>query len=185
MTMWKGLQTRCSCSCTTLKFYYGLPERCSRTLFQGPHSNIPSGTWAWDDDVQGGDWNFRRENSHLKRDARCWPHVRSLNHCSQPDSDCTRACSCELAVANDLDAIKALVTGENLCVASRDYDYRTPLHLAAAQGNQEMVEYLLAQGAQNQFDRLGGLPIHDAVRHTQSYTLARIFSLKQAALLCR
>ena len=53
---------------------------------------------------------------------------------------------CETAVTNDLAALKVLVSTDKLDVTSRDHAYRTALHLAASQGNLEMVEYLLAQG---------------------------------------
>jgi glutaminase len=44
-----------------------------------------------------------------------------------------------------------------------DYDGRTPLHLAAAEGQPEVVRYLLAAGAGPQpVDRWGGTPLSDA-----------------------
>jgi len=47
-----------------------------------------------------------------------------------------------------------------------DYDKRTALHLAAAEGRREVVEYLVAQGADvNARDRWGDSPLIEAVRH--------------------
>lgn len=45
-----------------------------------------------------------------------------------------------------------------------DYDFRTPLHIAASFGRKEIVEYLLQKGAKNMPDRWGAYPIHDAIR---------------------
>jgi len=70
---------------------------------------------------------------------------------------------CELASTKDLDGLKKLVAaGAN--VNATDYDFRTPLHIAAAAGNPDVVAWLLENKAVNIFDRFGGLPIHDAQR---------------------
>eukprot|EP00656_Telonema_subtile_P041810 TRINITY_DN4710_c0_g1_i6.p1 TRINITY_DN4710_c0_g1~~TRINITY_DN4710_c0_g1_i6.p1 ORF type:complete len:1094 (-),score=379.49 TRINITY_DN4710_c0_g1_i6:345-3626(-) len=102
---------------------------------------------------------------------------RSLTTQPKPDIAEMRnaARMCELASANELAALQELIKSEGMDVSARDYDYRTPLHVAAQQGNAEIVEFLLSQGAHNQFDKLGGLPIHDAVRggHNQIANLLR------------
>ncbi|MEW8525628.1 MAG: glutaminase A [Candidatus Thiodiazotropha endolucinida] len=47
-----------------------------------------------------------------------------------------------------------------------DYDKRTPLHLAAAEGREQVVEYLVENGAEvNPRDRWNGTPLDDAHRH--------------------
>ena len=47
-----------------------------------------------------------------------------------------------------------------------DYDWRTPLHLAACEGSVEVVEYLLSVGASvHARDRFGGTPLIDAIKN--------------------
>ena len=62
------------------------------------------------------------------------------------------------ASIGDVDALKRLVAhGHDLNIA--DYDGRTPLHLAAAEGQKEAIEYLLGQGvSRDPRDRWGNVP---------------------------
>jgi glutaminase len=68
------------------------------------------------------------------------------------------------AARGSLRAIQRLVArGADL--ASKDYDRRTALHLAAAEGWLYIVEYFLNQGLDpNPRDRWGGTPLDDALR---------------------
>ena len=51
----------------------------------------------------------------------------------------------------------------------RDYDFRTPLHLAASEGHVDICRFLVAKGARiNQCDRWGGAPLDDAHRHNHT-----------------
>ncbi|MEM7025978.1 MAG: ankyrin repeat domain-containing protein, partial [Pseudomonadota bacterium] len=69
------------------------------------------------------------------------------------------------ASSNNLMGIRRLVAqGTPLDLA--DYDLRSPLHLAAAEGHDEVVSYFLAQDVDpNPRDRWGDTPLDDAVRH--------------------
>lgn len=47
-----------------------------------------------------------------------------------------------------------------------DYDFRTPLHIAASRGKFEIAQYLINRGAKvNQCDRWGRTPLYDAVQN--------------------
>ncbi|EER12685.1 conserved hypothetical protein, partial [Perkinsus marinus ATCC 50983] len=70
----------------------------------------------------------------------------------------------EAAYQGDMNRMKELMASNSgLSVNVQDYDKRTPLHLAAAGGHMDAVQYLLGEGAQLKTDRFGMLPIHDAV----------------------
>ncbi|KAA8886252.1 glutaminase A [Nocardia colli] len=68
------------------------------------------------------------------------------------------------ASRGDLDELRAsLATG--IEVGAADYDGRTALHLAAAEGHTAIVRFLLDRGAQvSALDRWGGTPLSDAER---------------------
>ncbi len=71
------------------------------------------------------------------------------------------------ASAGDLATIYRLVA-QGLSLDSADYDLRTPLHLAAAEGHHKVVGYFIAQNAAiNPLDRWGNTPLDDAIRHGQ------------------
>ena len=55
-----------------------------------------------------------------------------------------------------------------------DYDFRTPLHLASAEGQLEVVKFLLNQGVKPRADRWGGYPISDA-RNNNHHEIVDLF----------
>lgn len=55
----------------------------------------------------------------------------------------------------------------------RDYDFRTPLHLAASEGHVDICRFLVAKGARiNRTDRWGGSPLDDAHREQHREVVA-------------
>ena len=76
-----------------------------------------------------------------------------------------RANSCGEAIwaasNGDVRTLERLVSQQRDLEAG-DYDIRTPLHLASAEGQIEVVKYLLSQGVKPIPDRWGGYPISDA-----------------------
>jgi ankyrin repeat protein len=73
---------------------------------------------------------------------------------------------CEYASQGMLENIKVLSENE-VDVGQGDYDGRTPLHLAACNGQTSVLEFLLQQPTVvvNAVDRFGGTPYEDAIRH--------------------
>ncbi|EKX36083.1 hypothetical protein GUITHDRAFT_39974, partial [Guillardia theta CCMP2712] len=73
------------------------------------------------------------------------------------------AAMCDYASRGDVENLRILLSNRvdpNL----GDYDRRTPLHLAAAEGNDRVVELLLSFSAEiNIKDRWEGTPLKDAV----------------------
>eukprot|EP00127_Corallochytrium_limacisporum_P001073 Clim_evm11s37 gene=Clim_evmTU11s37 len=71
---------------------------------------------------------------------------------------------CNAAAEGDLVLLQRLSFQVANLSAVADYDRRTPLHLAAAEGRMRVVEFLVAAGANvNATDRWGGTPLEDAV----------------------
>ncbi|MEM7022612.1 MAG: glutaminase A [Pseudomonadota bacterium] len=69
------------------------------------------------------------------------------------------------ASTDDLGAIRRLVA-QGVPLDLADYDLRSPLHLAAAEGHAGIVRYLIAQAVEvNPRDRWGNTPLDDATRH--------------------
>lgn len=77
----------------------------------------------------------------------------------------------QLASTNNLEDIDKLVTKYNSIVNINhgDYDSRTPLHLAAANGHSDMVVYLIKLGAIHDVkDRFGNTPYHEASKERKT-----------------
>ena len=79
---------------------------------------------------------------------------------------------CELAKRGSLDLLQLLL--QCGCEANAaDYDGRRPLHLAASEGNKQIVELLLREGANREtLDRWGNTALDDAVRQKHAHVEA-------------
>jgi glutaminase len=104
-------------------------------------------------------FNFHNYDS-LVDSRKLDPRQRRQTSESNATFSAIQAASC-----GDIDELKRFVAyGHTL--DSADYDGRTPLHLAAAEGHEETVRYLLGQGVVVEpLDRWGNTPLDDALRH--------------------
>jgi len=72
---------------------------------------------------------------------------------------------CYAAGNGDLEQVKHIIEEKGVDVNMADYDGRTALHLAASEGQVEVVNYLIGRGADVTLkDRWGGTPLSDAER---------------------
>jgi ankyrin repeat protein len=95
----------------------------------------------------------------------CAPASAPATGSRQPPTD-QLISLCALAARGDLDGVKAALDAESDLLNSVDYDLRTPLHLAASEGQIEVVRFLLSHPALriNPVDRWGSTPYSDAMR---------------------
>ena len=78
------------------------------------------------------------------------------------------------ASTGDLETMYRLVA-QGVPLGIADYDLRTPLHLAAAEGHVDVVKYLVAHRVDLQpRDRWGNTPLDDAVRHGRTAVAAAL-----------
>ena len=81
---------------------------------------------------------------------------------------------CWAAYQGDLNEIKRLVAN-GVDLNETDYDGRTCIHLAASEGREEVIQYLLAKKVViDPKDRWGGTPLQDAQRHNHTGSVAII-----------
>ncbi|KAL3922721.1 MAG: hypothetical protein SGILL_002051 [Bacillariaceae sp.] len=72
----------------------------------------------------------------------------------------------QIALGMYPDDLKGILEDLPQLVNFRDYDRRTPLHIAASEGHLELCQLLLERGAKiNRSDRWGGSPMDDSFRH--------------------
>ena len=92
------------------------------------------------------------------------PDEVAVSHyiCGDPDLTAELIWSAYLGDLVNLQRLFALGHPLNLC----DYDGRTPLHLAAAEGHEEICAFLISHGhSHHMTDRWGSTPTDDAQRH--------------------
>jgi len=105
------------------------------------------------------------KEKHLQNTLHTWAMEMQL-----PAQDFALGCSFlhRVALGKQSDLEKILEERPGL-VNFRDYDRRTPLHIAASEGLVDICKYLVKKGARvNRSDRWGGFPLDDAHRHKRS-----------------
>lgn len=86
---------------------------------------------------------------------------------------------CEFAAKGQLDRIQHLVNS-GADPFKGDYDGRTPMHLAAAEGHLHILQYLSEMPGANLscVDRFGGTPLDDAIRSSQPHVQDWLMEMK-------
>lgn len=85
-------------------------------------------------------------------------------HIGQHESELTMKLNCA-ACYGDLNRLKRLVAA-GADTSKTDYDGRSPLHLAASKGYEDIVQFLLQKKAEvNIIDKYGKTPLHEAINN--------------------
>ena len=117
-------------------------------------------------------------NNSKKIDPRLYKHQSKIDNIMS---------ACWSASIGDLNNLKRLVAA-GISLDDADYDGRTPMHLAAAEGQVSVIEYLISHNVNiNPTDRWGATPLDDSLRGGHKETTAILkkykakstFNLKQ------
>jgi serine/threonine protein kinase len=106
-------------------------------------------------------------------------HDASKGDMQLPADEFALGCSVlhQVALGNQFELQRILQNRPEL-VNFRDYDNRTPLHLAASEGHLDVCRFLVERGARvNRVDRWGGSPLDDAHRHGHAAVVRYLGSL--------
>lgn len=118
----------------------------------------------------------------VRRDPRVGPAERELQPQQALDfgDDLAVAELLWAAAADDLDGLRRLVA-RGVPLHAADYDGRTALHLAACEGAERALDYLLAHGHPIDVrDVWGATPLDDARREHHDGTMARLIAVTRS-----
>jgi len=103
------------------------------------------------------------KNLASDRDDPCKKHIEEV-----APADFADGCRLlhQVALGNSQEVKRLVFMSEQMLVNFRDYDRRTPLHIAASEGHLSICQFLINERAHiNRSDRWGGSPLDDARRH--------------------
>eukprot|EP00291_Cryptomonas_curvata_P005607 CAMPEP_0172195492 /NCGR_PEP_ID=MMETSP1050-20130122/26239_1 /TAXON_ID=233186 /ORGANISM="Cryptomonas curvata, Strain CCAP979/52" /LENGTH=263 /DNA_ID=CAMNT_0012871563 /DNA_START=120 /DNA_END=908 /DNA_ORIENTATION=+ len=84
----------------------------------------------------------------------------------RPNAKIIQTSTLEAASTGDVEELQRLFSLDPACVDSKDYDRRSALHVACADGHAAAVDFLLSHGAKTDAeDRWGHVPLQDALLH--------------------
>jgi glutaminase len=82
-------------------------------------------------------------------------------------------------VCNALPAVQRGIDVREVC----DYDFRTPLHLAASEGSLTTAEWLLARGVDaSVVDRFGRTPLMEALQNSHTAVAQALLQVRSVAM---
>lgn len=96
-------------------------------------------------------------------------------HMDVPAQEFAIGCSFlhQVALGRSIHQLDAIAKVRPSLINFRDYDRRTPLHIAASEGHVDICKFLMDKGARiNRSDRWGGSPLDDAHRHRHAEVIA-------------
>jgi len=111
---------------------------------------------------QQEDDNDNDDNDSLDSLLLCQKHIMEL-----PTQEFAMGCNLLHQIAmGSFEWVTSFLTDYPAMVNFRDYDRRTPLHVAASEGHLKLCRFLVTHSAKiNRSDRWGGSPLDDAHRH--------------------
>jgi len=135
------------------------------------------------------------ESSALSRySSLCGTMASSLKAQKAKREQALSATLCDLASKNLVPELRRMLRNVDARSVPADYDGRTALHLAAAHGNLEVIQFLAEEGCNlTAVDRFGRTPLFEAALNQQTECITLLKSLgaslhvppsTQASLLC-
>lgn len=133
-----------------------------------------------------------QEQSFVETVARVITQGGEFGVSSQISKTIFPVLSCSAAARGDVEALERMMSSQ-FSIDTGDYDGRTALHLASAEGQSSVVEFLISKGANvHVVDRWGVGPLGDAIQNQHDAVIeklvaagARVQSKEIVAQMCQ